>query len=723
MVQTCPGMCASYSVPVSHPVPSRYLASARQLPSEASIPRCHTATPFGSIRLGLRLAKYLEIRYIWLIFKNMCRARHTPDNAADSLQSRLICSLYRGKTMRLKLRFQLPVNFLSLLLLIAVVFTITLPGTDCDALECPLATSHEFDDENKLAFLKFKRSKFLFRHGKTDFFVGELLLESGQAYQQIVAVHNARTNESILDIQFIYGDDGQRGGLVYKSGLIYLYANRIHPCLEKLAAKVSSGWISHYTYDTSFYTEKERSGKQVLPPLIATIFTNRPQFPTDRNQRIPWKPKYLVDGLHLSFYVKKGWALTVNDAKKARQDILTRETEKKRQSKLTPEERIAEISGLEDEKRKETTSKGFIFRDRFYWQNYTYAREIKGILDGTLDIRTSLFPHFLVGYVDRFYKVCGSNFPSSPIFQKYREYRNMKTTPYMSKAISRDMLYLYGNEGCRSPFMEQFRENMARLVSGERVLQEETDMKISYAQRDANGPKYPQELKRACREYQEYRKITSGPGVAATGLWCQCIQDKFEDILSPEEYRRAVEDYARFSRRISAVPKDDWTYYNAHTTCVKCKDDQYYDCMKISDRMPGMGTYRALAGNLEGGRFEAIENDLFFRMFYRSFVETYAQRCPDKIVQKVIIDPSDNSFIEKKYFDFYMKSKRLDELGMTAEILKSGQGRFTLDVTRRLLESVAFMESYIAGNCNSKRVRTAYENLYRKAYGLEPIRP
>ncbi|WP_319573723.1 hypothetical protein [uncultured Desulfobacter sp.] len=66
VVQTRPGMCASHPIPVRHPVPSRYLALARRLPSEAPspVPRCTTATPFTSIWLDLRLAKCLEIHYI-----------------------------------------------------------------------------------------------------------------------------------------------------------------------------------------------------------------------------------------------------------------------------------------------------------------------------------------------------------------------------------------------------------------------------------------------------------------------------------------------------------------------------------------------------------------------------------------------------------------------------------------------------------------------------------
>jgi len=64
--QARPGMRALYSIPVRHPVPSRYLASARRLPPEAPspVPRCTTATPFAAIWLGLRLAKCLEIHYI-----------------------------------------------------------------------------------------------------------------------------------------------------------------------------------------------------------------------------------------------------------------------------------------------------------------------------------------------------------------------------------------------------------------------------------------------------------------------------------------------------------------------------------------------------------------------------------------------------------------------------------------------------------------------------------
>ena len=66
VVQARPGMCALYPIPVRHPVLSRYLASARRLPSEAPslVPRCTTTTPFASIWLGLRLAKCIEILYI-----------------------------------------------------------------------------------------------------------------------------------------------------------------------------------------------------------------------------------------------------------------------------------------------------------------------------------------------------------------------------------------------------------------------------------------------------------------------------------------------------------------------------------------------------------------------------------------------------------------------------------------------------------------------------------
>ena len=63
VVQTRPDVCALYSIPVRHPVPSRYPASAGRLPPEvpSPTPRCHTATPFASIRLGLRLAKHLKL--------------------------------------------------------------------------------------------------------------------------------------------------------------------------------------------------------------------------------------------------------------------------------------------------------------------------------------------------------------------------------------------------------------------------------------------------------------------------------------------------------------------------------------------------------------------------------------------------------------------------------------------------------------------------------------
>ncbi len=91
-VQAGPGMGASYSIPVRHPVLLWWPASAGQLPSEVPSPvlPCHTTTPFASIRLGLRLAKCIGILYIWLTFKNMCRARHTQYARRD----RAICAAF-----------------------------------------------------------------------------------------------------------------------------------------------------------------------------------------------------------------------------------------------------------------------------------------------------------------------------------------------------------------------------------------------------------------------------------------------------------------------------------------------------------------------------------------------------------------------------------------------------------------------------------------------------
>ena len=79
VVQTRPDVYASHPIPVRHPVPSRCPIVMGRLPPGiwSPIPRCHTATSLASIRLDLRLAKYLNISYIWLTFKNTCRARHT----------------------------------------------------------------------------------------------------------------------------------------------------------------------------------------------------------------------------------------------------------------------------------------------------------------------------------------------------------------------------------------------------------------------------------------------------------------------------------------------------------------------------------------------------------------------------------------------------------------------------------------------------------------------
>ena len=66
MWQARPGMRASYPIPVRHPVPLWCPASAGRLPSEvpSPVPRCHTTTPFASIRLGLRLVKCIEVQSI-----------------------------------------------------------------------------------------------------------------------------------------------------------------------------------------------------------------------------------------------------------------------------------------------------------------------------------------------------------------------------------------------------------------------------------------------------------------------------------------------------------------------------------------------------------------------------------------------------------------------------------------------------------------------------------
>ena len=89
VVQARPGVCALYPIPVRHPVLSRYPVVTGRLPPEAPspVPRCHTATPFASIWLGLRLAKDIKFTYTWLTYKNMCRARHTQGKCTRTVLS------------------------------------------------------------------------------------------------------------------------------------------------------------------------------------------------------------------------------------------------------------------------------------------------------------------------------------------------------------------------------------------------------------------------------------------------------------------------------------------------------------------------------------------------------------------------------------------------------------------------------------------------------------
>ena len=81
VVQARPYACAFllYPVPVRHPILSQYPTLIGRLPPDPSSPthRCHTAMPLASIRMGLSLAKCLKAWYIFLTFKNVCRARHT----------------------------------------------------------------------------------------------------------------------------------------------------------------------------------------------------------------------------------------------------------------------------------------------------------------------------------------------------------------------------------------------------------------------------------------------------------------------------------------------------------------------------------------------------------------------------------------------------------------------------------------------------------------------
>jgi len=622
----------------------------------------------------------------------------------------------------IKAHHRIAANFV-LFLQISLFSILSIPTTVLanSNFDCPGKTNIEFDNKNSLDFLGFLRSKSLFQHNKTDFFIAESKLENGMTFKQFVAVHNVGEDDPILDISYILDDDGKRSGILYNLGMIALYSDHILPCLEKQVPDKSPAYLSHYTYDTSFYTQAERSSNGALPPLFTTIFANRPQFASSDDQKIPWKPKYVVNGWHLNPYIEKEWALTINEARMRRDKISRESTEKARLDRLTPNERIAEISRQEEKEKQAITSKGFIFRDRFYWQNYTYAKEIKGILNGTLDIRTSLFPLFLTGYANRFHNVCGKNFPSTPIYRRYLEYKDLEANPHMLKAIERDMIYLYENEGCQSPFMEQFRENMARLITGRKVLQEEKNTFFDYAQRDSHYPSYPQGLKRACIKYQEFREVSYGLTVAAKGFWCQCIQDQFEDILSPVQYKKAVDDYETFSRMISAVPKGSWTYYNAHTECVKCNDNKYYDCMKIRNRNRGWNTYSKLTQYLEDGRFGAIETDSLFRNYYRSFVLSYALNCPKKIVEKVAISEQDNLFVEKKYYNFYVQGEGIDVLAELMRNYVADPMHFSLNTGKSLWESYVFTEQYIGGKCEDENVKTTYENLYRKANGLAPV--
>ena len=65
---------------IRHPLPSRCPAVARPLPPEAPspAPRCDTAIPFASIRLGLGLAEYTQFMLNRLILRSPLRTCAVP---------------------------------------------------------------------------------------------------------------------------------------------------------------------------------------------------------------------------------------------------------------------------------------------------------------------------------------------------------------------------------------------------------------------------------------------------------------------------------------------------------------------------------------------------------------------------------------------------------------------------------------------------------------------
>lgn len=131
--------------------------------------------------------------------------------------------------------------------------------------------------------------------------------------------------------------------------------------------------------------------------------------------------------------------------------------------------------------------------------------------------------------------------------------------------VNRDLERIFQESDCNSGFQQQFSENLRRLAYGEKTLQMDTAAKFTFAAQDTSKHKVKPSLAGVCFD-AVYGQIDS-----TTIKWCQCLEQKFQSVLSSSEMADAIANYDGFKDKIHnvpATPRDPlWRYYETAGAC------------------------------------------------------------------------------------------------------------------------------------------------------------
>lgn len=344
------------------------------------------------------------------------------------------------------------------------------------------AEKHDFDRNNALVFLGYKKSRLLFTDRGVSYYLGVFSYKNNYGVNvdnsYIVAVHDIAATRPILDVTSgttsVFGHTARV--YRYNPGLIDHMTRVIIPKLRKTLSlaeqeKVSYGigFISHYTRNTGLKRtlDNQRLLKTTrIEPAITTFFVEK----RDRNDKIVQDsnglpvmiPKYKAANEVNTKFVFYG-ADQANTHKKtlARRKLEDeRYREHTRRLTMTPQQIAAEnkrkIQEMDARQGAKFRAKGMVYRDMSYWVSFAkYGLPLRSIFLGEFDIDESEanFPLLYKVFIEHYYLHCSANVPrGSPGYDKYQ-------------GIEGEPLYYQGSLRMKSRFWKQFQAYEAQLAN------------------------------------------------------------------------------------------------------------------------------------------------------------------------------------------------------------------------------------------------------------------